>query len=216
MTDTSKRNKQKPVGRQRMKAMPKPIDPDTIEPWEQQPGETPHAYSMFVFYRDLHPLERSLSKVVEVRNAATPNRKIGVFEVQRLSASWLWVSRVKHWDAKVAKEANARELKAATDARLEHIQLARELQGLGREAVKKVRAALKSKRGGVTAADAVRAVTEGVKLERLIRGESTENVDANVTQTIAQLAQDADAQEAKRKATENAPPVEGVVRDEDL
>lgn len=169
-----------------------PPPPPPAHEWDQQPKETDLAFASFCVYRDLPPGDRGHAKVAAARNARFPERQpIGTAQIERLSVLWKWPARVRLWDAMIAEKAREGEIDDAVKARREHLQLARDLQSLGKESVANILKAVKSGKGKVSARDAVRAIDSGVKLERLVRGESTEN-QAQIATTFAEMAQEAE------------------------
>lgn len=57
------------------------------------PGESFLAYSRFCVYRDLPSTERSIRKVAEILGNVSEKA------VQRMSAEWYWIKRVRKYDA---------------------------------------------------------------------------------------------------------------------
>lgn len=68
------------------------LDP-TLDPWQQQPGETAAVYSQFVVYRDLGT-KRMLS---------TAQRITGK-DNTRHSGAWSWAFRCKAWDRHIQSD----------------------------------------------------------------------------------------------------------------
>lgn len=72
-------------------------EPGLPRPWEQQTGETDRAYYVFQIYRDLHPLERSASRVrSDLMEQEGRRRSLRWLEEYR--SRWAWVDRAKAWD----------------------------------------------------------------------------------------------------------------------
>lgn len=168
-----------------------PPPPPPKHEWEQQQGETDLAFASWVIYRDLPPGDRSHAKVATARDVKFPERRsVSVREIDRLSLTWRWPARVRLWDAMIAERAREGEIAAAVKSRTTHLALAQRLQRLGGARLDALIAAVERGEGVVNPRDAIRAVGEGVKLERLVRGESTEN-QAQIATTFAEMAQEA-------------------------
>lgn len=68
--------------------------------WEIRPGESAKAFEAFTVYRGLRPSERSLRLVGE---------QLGKSEglIERWSARWAWVARVRAYDAHLEQQRRA-------------------------------------------------------------------------------------------------------------
>ena len=88
--------------------------------WDQQSDETARAYSAFRCYRDMFPIERSVSQVAQqLRRSRTL--------ICRWSAKHSWVDRCRAFDAHV-QQSELEELQAARrDMRRRHVAIARVL-----------------------------------------------------------------------------------------
>jgi hypothetical protein len=135
---------------------------DDRQPWERQKGETQKAFEAFCIYRDMGA-DRSLSKV---------SQQLGKHKVllQRWSSRWQWVLRVEAWDDHLdqgARRENEKRVKAmaerhANQAMLFQQKLVERLRTINPE--------------DLSPADLARWFDVAVKVERLSRGEPTENV----------------------------------------
>lgn len=67
------------------------MEPDGIQPWDCQPGETAKAYQAFVIYRDLGP-DRTVQRTANelAKNYTTVNA---------WSRKWEWAARAAAWDS---------------------------------------------------------------------------------------------------------------------
>lgn len=135
-----------------------------VKPWERQPGESGPAYAAFELYRDLGPNERSLVKVA---------RQLGksVTLMERWSTRWSWKERVAAWDAEITRQKIAAQVKAAREMAERHAKVGLSLQKRGLELLHNLEP------GSASWQDAVRLISEGVKIERVARGEPSEVVE---------------------------------------
>lgn len=167
-------------------------DQEERQPWEQQPGENSTAFSHFAFYRDMrYPKATRQVKDADgritketvteaVMDGTVPYEKRSLRRVAaafnmnfrtiaRQSEAGEWVKRCEQYDAYVdrinreANEAAIRKMNA------DHALLA---QQMIRKATKRL---LMIPEDQISAAELVRMVDVAVKVERLSRGESTEN-----------------------------------------
>lgn len=149
------------------------VEPSKLpEPWERQEGESEEAWLAFRAYRDMPPDER------QVKRAA-------VARMHRLS-QWYrdhnWSDRCKSYDAKFdairVEEREAMYRRASRQVAIDHMVLladAREL--ITREMSKLVSASRDTEVHGLIKPEALIKLCETtVKLDRLVRGETTENV----------------------------------------
>ena len=153
-------------------------DQQDRELWERQPGETANTFGYFVIYRDMrYPkatdgtavtdgtvpyTKRSLRKVAEITG-------VDLRQIMRHNEKGSWQKRVEAYDAHVdrtVREANEAAIRKMTQ---EHALLA---QQMIRKATKRL---LTIPEDQISAAELVRMVDVAVKVERLSRGESTEN-----------------------------------------
>src|SRR6516164_8756210 len=134
----------------------------SLEPWEQQTGESSRAYGAFCAYRDLGP-RRSL------RAAATAfyGRASAALERQldNWSRAFSWVERTSAWDGHLDAEARAAQEEARHDMVKRHLQEALALQS---KALERLRALVPEE---LQPADLLRYIVEAAKLERLALGE---------------------------------------------
>ena len=166
-------------------------DQQDRELWEQQPGESGTLFAHFVFYRDMRypkvtrqvkdedgkikkttgdtvmdgtvPYEkRSLRKTAE---ALGMNKRT----IANQSAKWDWVRRCEAYDAHVDRMNREANEAAIRKMKQDHALLA---QQMIRKATRRL---LTMPDDEISAAELSRIVDVGVKVERLSRGESTEN-----------------------------------------
>lgn len=134
---------------------------NTPKPWDRRADETTKAYEAFCIYRDMGT-QRSLSKVAEKLQKS--DTLMG-----RWSRNNDWVDRAAKWDDeqdRIEREAAQKEhLKAIKDMRKRQADSGYALQIKGIQALQKIPVT------DLTAADIVRLVVEGAKLERIGRGD---------------------------------------------
>lgn len=132
--------------------------------WEKQPGESPRAFAMFQIYRDMGP-SRTHAQVVQ-RLGRKPGYK---GQLQEWSAKYDWVARCEAYDIHMDKlrlQAMEEEIQAMVKRQTHNAMLMQEkaLEYLRTRGFPKA-----------TLRDVVALMIEGAKLERLNRGEPTEN-----------------------------------------
>ncbi len=166
-------------------------DQQERELWEQQPGETSTLFAHFVYYRDMrYPkttkqvkdadgnvkktttetvmdgtipyVNRSLRKTAE---ALGMNKRT----IANQSTKWDWVRRCEAYDAYVDRMNREANEAAIRKMKQEHALLAQQML---RKATIRL---LTMPEEEIGAAELARMVDVGVKVERLSRGESTEN-----------------------------------------
>src|SRR6516165_9563848 len=134
----------------------------SLEPWEQQTGESSRAFGAFCVYRDLGP-RRSLRAAAAAfygRTAAAAER-----QVDKWSRAFSWVERACAWDRHLDAEARRAQEEARREMVERHVREARALQG---KALERLRALCPEELGP---ADLLRYIVEAAKLERLALGE---------------------------------------------
>lgn len=152
---------------------------NTGELWDQMAGETARNYELFCAYRDMRydigtkEKPRNLPKIdlSRERSIRRLGEQLGISHkpLETLSATFKWVERCEAYDKHMmnrAREKNEAEL----------LKMYETHAALGRQLMKKALARLLTiPEGDISAADLVRMADVGVKIERLSRGESTEN-----------------------------------------
>jgi len=150
-------------------------------PWECQEDEGSRPFAMFVRYRDMDTLDRSLAKVAKIKGSAN------LRQLAEWSSKYRWVERARAWDQEQDRirrqehldelaamsrrhgqqaEATLRALLAPAQAFLRTLQ--ENPQALDNlSPVQKLDLAIK----------AARFVPQLVQIERLAKGESTERVE---------------------------------------
>lgn len=139
-------------------------------------------FGAFLAYKGLHPGNRTTDAVVaEVFRIA--GRVVTEERIRQWSARWKWKDRARAWDEHVRAEADKAEIEARKSARVQHVKLASSLQAVGGNALAAIGQMMKAAEKQpaeivklIGPRDALRLVVEGVKLDRLVRGQTTETV----------------------------------------
>jgi hypothetical protein len=142
---------------------------DDRMPWDRQEGETAKAFEAFQIYRDIGP-ERSQRKVCQKLSKNT-----------RTIADWSsknnWVERCEKYDVYIDSETQKQKRKDILAMRERHAQTGMDLLAKAAKALQKI------PDESIKASEIAKMIDVGVKIERLSRGESTENVDAKTELT---------------------------------
>ena len=127
--------------------------------WERQPKESAPAYEAFSIYRDMGA-ERSLQAVATQLAKSLPLMK-------RWSRMWSWGERVRAYEDALNRDAQAKAYKQAvknlSEMQTRHIKTAVLMQKIAVQALDGLDP------GELTAADIVRLIKEGSKLESDVR-----------------------------------------------
>jgi len=144
-----------------------------MKPWERQPGERSKAFYAFTIYRDLG-YKRSLTKVA---GKYSTKRKLQAL-INRWSSQHHWVQRVQAYDEHVDRLVLKDHEQEVKEMKERHITLSLALEVKAAEKLN----ALSGQ--DMTVQDAIKAISLGVKLERLTRGQPTEEIKSEVVATI--------------------------------
>ena len=169
--------------------------------WEQWPGESALQYTRFCYYRDMayeqspekqdltkstifcHKAKRrSLQKMVEeIGLSADGKRTMAIY-----SSKFRWVERADAYDIYLEAKVRAAHEKAILKMTEDHAALGAQLT---RKAMIRL---LKISEEEISAGDLVRMADIGVKIERLARGESTENqkITGSIENTVTVNVED--------------------------
>jgi len=142
-------------------------EPELGLPWERQAGETPLEYRKFCAYRDMRPADK-IAKPRSLQELAG-EMKVSLQHLKVVSRKNNWVSRCEEYDAYIDEKARAQCETEIIEMRKNHALLASQML---KKAAKRL---LTISEEEITAADIVRMVDVGVKIERLSRGEPTDN-----------------------------------------
>lgn len=151
---------------------PKPV----TDPWERQASETEEAWLAFRAYREMIPQER------RIKHAATK----AIPTLSKWYRDHSWEERCKAYDAKFDKiDVEERERmyrRKAKEIAIDHMSMlsnAREL--VQRELTKLLETSRQSEMHGLIKPRELQGLFEMViKLDRLVRGETTENVGTTI------------------------------------
>ena len=140
---------------------------EPAEFWERLPGETVGQYDKFCAYRDMKiPGDPSSRRSIRALSGTigSPKRYL-----DKLSSSLQWVARADAYDIEMERKARAQNEAAILKMRKDHAELASQMI---KKAAKRL---LLIPEEELSAADIVRMFDIGVKIERISRGEATEN-----------------------------------------
>jgi hypothetical protein len=136
------------------------------QPWDQMKDETGHAYRAMLIYRDLgtaRTLRRAAEVFYELPDLAPESTKVR--QMKHWSSANKWRLRVNAWDIHLERIDEEERVQAARDMRRRHAAVA--TMALAK-AAEKLRGLDADK---LSARDAVTMMAEGVKVERLSRGQ---------------------------------------------
>lgn len=144
--------------------------------WERLPQESSKQFEAFTLYRDLGP-NRSIQKVAQERTEGRPHTS----RLKEWSFKYEWVERATAYDAHLdeirrsGKEDEIRELAAQNSHEIDkmNIRHALEAQLLQNKAIEKLESLNIE---DMKPHDIVKFYDTAVKIERLSRGVSTENI----------------------------------------
>jgi hypothetical protein len=142
---------------------------ETTPPWERQPGETKKSWEAFAIYRDMLS-DRTLRKTAQQLNK-------NLTTIADWSKKFEWVSRVEKYDSYLDKETRKKREKEIVDMKDRHAKLATAMLAKAAKALQAI------PDDEIKPQDVARMIEVGSKLERLSRGETTENVDVKAEHT---------------------------------
>lgn len=132
--------------------------------WERQPPESAPAWEAFKLYRDMG----------DGRTIAKAAKHLGKSAVvlERWSAGYKWIERVRAWEHNLDIEGNAAAVEAIKEMRTRQINIASGFMQVAGVELKKLLELVKRKQHVMLSADQiVRMADFAAKLERLNRGE---------------------------------------------
>jgi hypothetical protein len=141
------------------------------EVWDRLTRETPKAWRAFELYRDMG-LGRSYAKVAQELPNQTRAGRLGVSVqlIKRWAKEFQWQDRVKAFDAHEARIASGERQDAIREMNERHANIAQHLQAKVIERLATVNPA------DLTIGQLPKYLEAAVKVERLARGATTENV----------------------------------------
>lgn len=156
-------------------------------PWHRQPTETPLAYSYFRVYREMG-VERSLRSAGKQTNTSQQY-------MSKLANMHDWAHRAQQYDIHIDNIVSKNRANSINEVKERHLQTARELMQAGRDELIILANRIKylNEVEGMTRAPILKPaeilalIKEGAHLERLVMGDSTENVQVTTTVDTSQL-----------------------------
>lgn len=148
------------------------------EIWDRLPGESATQYDRFCRYRDMRYTGADGRKLDGIqspfrkRNLRGLAEEMGIKRYMTLgdaSTKYNWVERCEAYDIEIERQNREQQEQAILKMNKDHADLAAQMV---QKAAKRL---LTIPEEELSAADIVRLVDVGVKIERLSRGESTEN-----------------------------------------
>lgn len=157
---------------------------ENLRPWERQDGETEKAFSAFKAY-----LEMEDRNICQLAKRFAKSRQL----VDKWKQKYNWQERCIAWDKSLQEIEYKTAVKERKKMAKRHIAIAMSMQAKAVEALQKIDVSK------LNANEIIRLFDTAVKIERLSRGEATENQVQEITQNINTI-------------TEN--PFENLTRDE--
>jgi len=136
----------------------------SIKPWSKLSNETSRQYEAFCIYRDMG-IERSILKVAYEWSAGGHQSKL-----KEWSSKYHWVERASAYDEHIDEIKRARNEEAIIEMSARHADYSLQIQEKAIEALKLV------KPEELKPNDLIKWYDVAVKIERLSRGLSTENI----------------------------------------
>lgn len=169
---TGKTTAKKPATKKTTKKKVEPEMPEDI--WERLPNENTEQYGKFCAYRDMAYTDGRCVNKRSLRKLAVQLNLQAARPLELLSVKYDWSNRCDAYDRHMEQLAREAQESAIIKMREDHALLASQMI---RKATKRL---LTIPEDAITASDLVRLADVGVKIERLSRGESTENVGGSV------------------------------------
>jgi hypothetical protein len=165
------------------------------DPWERQAAESEEAWLAFRCYRDMPPDERMLRR--------SANRETAV--LSKWNRDHNWADRVKaydaHFDALSVEERRRIYKRKAEELAIDHMIVLADMRDLAtREFAKFNQVSRETEVETMKPRDVIRLAETVVKLDRLVRGETTENVGTSVDTSKLSLAEMETLADLLRKA----------------
>jgi hypothetical protein len=168
-------------------------------PWSRQSYDTDESWPIFEAYRDQRPPRRGLLVIFKGR-AVNPIKVAGWFREH------FWEQRVALFDAYLddirLKERESLLRQSEREITSEHMEILAHSREIARRELAKLLATVEESAGEVVRTrDLIRLMDYTVKLDRLVRGQSTENVQESGPD-LSKLS-DSDLAEIERKLNGN-------------
>jgi hypothetical protein len=148
-----------------------------VAPWEQLAGESAKAHAAFCLYRDLGP-RRSLAEASRAYHGAAASgpaarrRRWASGQVRAWAERWHWSARAQAWDQELERLHRDQQRAALEEMDERH---ARETLLVQSKAVERLRQLRPEE---LKPRETLQYLVEGIRIERLVRGEPTERVAA--------------------------------------
>lgn len=142
--------------------------------WERLPNENTEQYGKFCAYRDMAYTDGRCVNKRSLRRLAKQLELQAARPLELLSVKFDWGTRCDAYDRYIEQRNRAEHESTILKMHQDHALLATQMI---RKATKRL---LTIPEEELTAADLVRLADVGVKIERLSRGETTENVGGNI------------------------------------
>lgn len=148
------------------------------DPWERQPGESDKQWAAFVHFRDSGAGKRSLANTIKA---------VDTKSCTWWSASMMWQVRAAAWDRELDRQNRLAQIEAVQEMSKRQIQIALLQQNIGVKQMKKLDAAAdKIPDPLLEPKEMLDFVRDGVKLERLNRGEPEEITEQRHELTVGE------------------------------
>lgn len=172
------------------------MTPKPPAPWDRQPYDSELSWRAFQTYRDRLPRSRAI---------VLDGRALNPIEVVAWMRDHFWIERCaeydRHLDGLRQSEIEAVHAQSARDIAAEHMELAGSARAIAARELAKLREASEnSAYESLKPRDLIRLLDLVVKVDRLVRGESTESVDVRDLSSLS----DADLEEIERIANRGA------------
>lgn len=133
--------------------------------WLRQPYESKQAYEAFTLYRDMGFKRSQVAVAAKLGKSTTL--------IARWGSLWHWMRRVNAWDDHLDYEATQAAFEEIVEMRKRHINIATALQVKGFQDFDKLDP------NELKPSERLNYIQEGVKLERISRGEPSEIQEAS-------------------------------------
>lgn len=146
------------------------------QPWDILTGENPRQFAAFTLYRDLGP-ERTFEMV---------RRETGYGQgsFTRMYKKWNWKERALAWDLYLDRQRQGLVKNASHNMSQRQAGLGRRMQTLAEKRIAQIEQS-DELINSLSVTDAVRLASEGVRIERLAEGETTDNSGQPIVFNIA-------------------------------
>ncbi len=151
------------------------MSPQAPDPWERQPYDTEDSWPIFLAYRDQTPPRRGVLSMLQTR-------RHDPIKIARWAREHFWRERAaefdRHLDEIRIRTREAALAQSSQEVAAEHMAILSRLRDVATQEAEKLLATVRESDGEVLRTrDLIRLVEGVTKLDRLVRGESTERVD---------------------------------------